>query len=130
LETLAYRSLLQVSQASLQHRDLAELFRDLSARLRPVLRFDFLTLILHDPRRNIMQCWPNIMQPLLRNTIVTSCCLPLTTAQLENLVERDHIRRVLEKSNGVVGGPNGAPARLGMKRTTLQSNMKKLGISR
>jgi formate hydrogenlyase transcriptional activator len=42
--------------------------------------------------------------------------------------ERDHIRRVLEQAHGVVGGPNGAAARLGMKRTTLQSKMKKLGI--
>jgi formate hydrogenlyase transcriptional activator len=42
--------------------------------------------------------------------------------------ERDHIRRMLEQANGVVGGPNGAAARLGMKRTTLQSKMKKLGI--
>ena len=30
----------------------------------------------------------------------------------------------------VLGGPNGAAARLAMKRTTLQSKMKKLGISR
>jgi formate hydrogenlyase transcriptional activator len=44
--------------------------------------------------------------------------------------ERDHIRRVLEQAGGVVGGPNGAAARLGMKRTTLQSKMKKLGIAR
>jgi formate hydrogenlyase transcriptional activator len=44
--------------------------------------------------------------------------------------ERDHIRRVLEQAGGVVGGPNGAAVRLGMKRTTLQSKMKKLGISR
>jgi formate hydrogenlyase transcriptional activator len=44
--------------------------------------------------------------------------------------ERDHTRRVLEKSNWVVGGPSGAATRLGMKRTTLQSKMKKLGISR
>jgi formate hydrogenlyase transcriptional activator len=44
--------------------------------------------------------------------------------------ERDHIRRVLENYNWVVGGPNGAAARLGMKRTTLQSKMKKLGITR
>jgi formate hydrogenlyase transcriptional activator len=29
-----------------------------------------------------------------------------------------------------VGGPNGAATKLGMKRTTLQSKMKKLGISR
>jgi len=44
--------------------------------------------------------------------------------------ERDHIRRVLTQANWVVGGPNGAAARLGMKRTTLQSKMKKLGIAR
>src|SRR4029077_20216908 len=44
-----------VSQAILQHRDLAELFRDLSARLHSVLRFDFLNLVLHDPSRNIMR---------------------------------------------------------------------------
>jgi formate hydrogenlyase transcriptional activator len=44
--------------------------------------------------------------------------------------ERDHIRRVLDQVNGVVGGAKGAAARLGMKRTTLQSKMKKLGISR
>jgi formate hydrogenlyase transcriptional activator len=43
--------------------------------------------------------------------------------------ERDHIRRVLEQVNWVVGGKNGAASRLGMKRTTLQSKMKKLGIS-
>src|SRR5271169_367251 len=50
-----------------------------------------------------------------------------TPVTLED-AERDHIRRVLEQANGVVGGPNGAAARLGMKRTTLQSKMKKLGI--
>ncbi len=52
-----------------------------------------------------------------------------TLVTLED-AERDHIRRVLEQANGVVGGPNGAAARLGMKRTTLQSKMKKLGIGR
>jgi len=43
--------------------------------------------------------------------------------------ERDHILRVLGEANGVVGGPKGAAARLGLKRTTLQSKMKKLGIN-
>lgn len=52
-----------------------------------------------------------------------------TPVTLED-AERDHIRRVLEQAHGVVGGPNGAAARLGMKRTTLQSKMKKLGIGR
>jgi formate hydrogenlyase transcriptional activator len=44
--------------------------------------------------------------------------------------ERDHILRVLAEAEWVVGGPKGAAARLGLKRTTLQSKMKKLGISR
>lgn len=45
-------------------------------------------------------------------------------------VERDHIIRALEASNWVVGGRNGAAARLGMKRTSLVYRMQKLGISR
>jgi formate hydrogenlyase transcriptional activator len=44
--------------------------------------------------------------------------------------ERDHILGALCETGWVLGGPNGAAARLGMKRTTLQSRMKKLGISR
>jgi formate hydrogenlyase transcriptional activator len=44
--------------------------------------------------------------------------------------ERDHILGVLRETGWVLGGPTGAAARLGMKRTTLQSKMKKLGISR
>jgi formate hydrogenlyase transcriptional activator len=43
--------------------------------------------------------------------------------------ERDQIVRILKESDGRVGGPNGAAARLGLKRTTLISRMKKLGIS-
>jgi formate hydrogenlyase transcriptional activator len=44
--------------------------------------------------------------------------------------ERDHILGVLRETGWVLGGPRGAAARLAMKRTTLQSKMKKLGISR
>jgi formate hydrogenlyase transcriptional activator len=44
--------------------------------------------------------------------------------------ERDHILRVLRETNWVIGGPKGAATRLGMKRTTLQSKMQKLGITR
>jgi len=50
-------------------------------------------------------------------------------ATLED-AEREHIVRALEQSNWIVGGPQGAAARLGMKRTTLQSKMQKLGITR
>ncbi len=42
--------------------------------------------------------------------------------------ERDEIVRILKEANGRVGGRDGAAARLGLKRTTLISRMKKLGI--
>ena len=44
--------------------------------------------------------------------------------------EREHILRALQAAKWVIGGPVGAANRLGMKRTTLQSKMQKLGISR
>jgi formate hydrogenlyase transcriptional activator len=44
--------------------------------------------------------------------------------------ERGHIIHVLRETKGVIAGPRGAAARLGLKRTTLNSKMKKLGISR
>jgi PAS domain S-box-containing protein len=50
-------------------------------------------------------------------------------ATLENL-RRETIVRVLRETRGVLSGPQGAAARLGLKRTTLQSKMQKLGISR
>src|SRR5262249_13103400 len=45
-------------------------------------------------------------------------------------MEREHILRILRESGGVISGLHGAAARLGMKRTTLQSRMQKMGISR
>jgi formate hydrogenlyase transcriptional activator len=45
-------------------------------------------------------------------------------------IERRHILSVLEQSNWVFAGPNGAAAKLGLKRPTLQFRMQKLGISR
>jgi formate hydrogenlyase transcriptional activator len=42
--------------------------------------------------------------------------------------EREHIVRVLRETRGLIGGPTGAAHRLGLKRTTLQSKMKRLGI--
>jgi len=44
--------------------------------------------------------------------------------------EREHILRVLRDSRGMIGGANGAAVRLGLKRTTLNSKLKKLGIER
>jgi len=44
--------------------------------------------------------------------------------------EREHILRVLRECGGVLAGPRGAALKLGLKRTTLQSKMRKLQIGR
>ena len=44
--------------------------------------------------------------------------------------ERDHIIEILRQTRGALSGPAGAAARLGLKRTTLQYKMQRLGISR
>jgi formate hydrogenlyase transcriptional activator len=48
---------------------------------------------------------------------------------LEN-AEREHIIRVLRETKGIISGPEGAAHRLGLKRTTLQSKMQRLKITR
>jgi formate hydrogenlyase transcriptional activator len=48
---------------------------------------------------------------------------------LENS-EREIILRVLRETGGMISGPTGAARRLGIKRTTLQSKMQRLGITR
>lgn len=45
-------------------------------------------------------------------------------------VKSQRIRAVLKECRGLISGPHGAAARLGLKRTTLNSRMKKLGIAR
>lgn len=54
---------------------------------------------------------------------------PLPNAGLDE-IKRDHILRVLEASNWVVGGENGAARRLGLKRTSLLYKMQRLQITR
>ncbi len=60
---------------------------------------------------------------------LTSDFRPLTSGSLAD-AEREHILGVLRETGWVLGGPNGAAVRLAMKRTTLQSRMKKLGTAR
>jgi transcriptional regulator with GAF, ATPase, and Fis domain len=59
---------------------------------------------------------------------------PRQEAELESATlheaEREHILRVLREAKGQIGGEDGAASRLGLKRTTLNSKMKKLGIER
>ncbi|HEX3371416.1 MAG TPA: sigma 54-interacting transcriptional regulator [Candidatus Acidoferrales bacterium] len=50
-----HQALLEVAEAIAQHRDLGELFHDLAERLHRVVEFDYLNLILYDPKRNVMR---------------------------------------------------------------------------
>jgi len=61
---------------------------------------------------------------------------PMSATETENNVderletaEREHIMRALRESHGQIGGLRGAATRLGLKRTTLQSKLKHLGIN-
>jgi formate hydrogenlyase transcriptional activator len=58
--------------------------------------------------------------------------LPKVSAEvpLEGEDEIQQIIRILKETNGVVSGPKGAAQRLGLKRTTLLSRMKRLGIEK
>jgi formate hydrogenlyase transcriptional activator len=57
---------------------------------------------------------------------------PLADGHAQTLEDADrrHIIAALERTNWVIAGPNGAAARLGIKRSTLQFRMRKLGIAR
>jgi formate hydrogenlyase transcriptional activator len=54
---------------------------------------------------------------------------PAATLRTLAEVERDHIMATLHATNWVIGGWNGAAARLGLSRTTLISRMQRLGIT-
>jgi formate hydrogenlyase transcriptional activator len=60
-------------------------------------------------------------------TVTNAEVQPITSLEV---AERDHIMRALQAAKWIIGGPAGAAAKLGMKRTTLQSKMQKLDISR
>ncbi len=78
-------------------------------------------------RSVILSQGPDLHVPLGELKAPTAAALN-GAATLE-AAEREHILRVLRETKWVIGGPSGAAARLGMKRTTLQSKIRKLGIS-
>jgi formate hydrogenlyase transcriptional activator len=90
--------------------------------------------------------WPGNVREL-QNLIERSVILskgPVLTGSLSDLrhtqkasapvtleeAESSHILQTLRQTGGVVGGPNGAAARLGVRRTTLISKMRRLGLNR
>jgi len=70
---------------------------------------------------------------LTRGSVLTATPAELSSPETvaeDNLteMEREHILRGLRETNGVLSGNDGAASRLGLKRTTLQSMIKRLGI--
>ncbi|GGA35562.1 formate hydrogenlyase transcriptional activator FlhA [Hafnia psychrotolerans] len=72
---------------------------------------------------------PELNYPLTTLPVVEPLVRSGPAAHLSDDDERDRIIAVLKETNGVVAGPRGAAQRLGLKRTTLLSRMKKLGIA-
>jgi formate hydrogenlyase transcriptional activator len=69
---------------------------------------------------------PAILEQHL-GTLTRQSPLPASFLTLRDM-ERQHILRALEQTRGVLAGPNGAARLLGMRRSTVWSRMKKLGI--
>jgi formate hydrogenlyase transcriptional activator len=84
------------------------------------------------------------LQNVIERAVILSTGTVLTVARSESesaspgtyspvtlqAAERDHILRALEQTGWVIGGAVGAAARLGLKRTSLVSTMRRLGIVR
>jgi formate hydrogenlyase transcriptional activator len=79
--------------------------------------------------RSVIVTSGNILHPPLTSLNSAAEAKSVGAITLED-AERDHIRKTLEQTRWVVSGPDGAAARLGMKRSTLYFRMQKLGISR
>ncbi len=72
----------------------------------------------------------HIIMPEYSVKEAAAAALDSPVASASEDAERRRILQVLKEANGQVGGPNGAAARLGLKRTTLQSRMRKYNIAR
>jgi formate hydrogenlyase transcriptional activator len=118
---------------------------DYAARMRKritTISEDFMAIV-------VQHSWPgNVreLQNFIERSVIISTGPVLTASMPERVyianhsskvstpetledVERSHILKVLEQTKGVVGGRNGAAARLGIRRTTLICKMQKLGIN-
>jgi formate hydrogenlyase transcriptional activator len=69
--------------------------------------------------------------PVLNGSLSNrSACAPKAPAPITlEQAERSHILKILQQTNGMVGGRDGAAAKLGLPRTTLISKMRRLGIN-
>ena len=114
------------------------------------LRMDRHIETIPTPTMKVLQDWPwpgNIreLENLIERSVILSdgsvLSVPISDLRGQNpsaadsantleSAEREHIIRVLRETNGVLSGPEGAAHRLGLKRTTLQSKMQRLNITK
>jgi formate hydrogenlyase transcriptional activator len=76
--------------------------------------------------RSVILSTGAVLNGSLSELAQTKLSAPVTLEE----AQRSHIVKILEQTDGVVGGPNGAAARLGVRRTTLISTIRRLGINR
>jgi formate hydrogenlyase transcriptional activator len=81
-------------------------------------------------RAVILSKGPELRAPLSELVVPEPEPKPAQHGPILLSAEREHILRVLRETKGMIGGSDGAAARLGLKRTTLNSKLKKLGIGR
>ena len=131
-----YQALVGVAESVAAHRDLSSLLEDLKKRLTEAMAAltgyhwpgNVRELEHFIERAVVLTQGPDLEVSISELKSVA----PTAQANISTLeaAEREHIMRALEEANWVVGGTNGAAARLGMKRTTLQSRMQKLRLER
>jgi formate hydrogenlyase transcriptional activator len=111
----------------------------LGRRVESISQASFETLVAHDWPGNIRELQNVIERAVILNThppleisLSRQAQRPEPTTCVDDLaqISRAHILSVLNATGWVIAGPLGAAARLGLKRSTLNFRMKKLGISR
>jgi len=70
----------------------------------------------------------SVLRPPLAELKQAAVQMPSSELGTMEEMEREHVLRAVRASNWVIGGPSGAAARLGMKRTTLAYRIRKLNI--
>ena len=79
--------------------------------------------------RAVIMTPENVLQIQVKDLQESNPTLSTMAGTLED-VDRQRILQALQEAGAVIGGPHGAAARLGLKRTTLLSKMQRLGITR
>jgi formate hydrogenlyase transcriptional activator len=99
---------------------------------------EFMTALVRHPWQGHVRELQNFIERsvILSTGAVLNGSLPkvtgpskLSAAMTLEDADRSHILQTLEQTEGMVGGRNGAAARLGLPRTTLIAKMKRLGIN-